>query len=559
MTRPRPCAGCGVNPVAYAGREFCYDCVPRTWKKPPHCKLCGSTEDYYTAGRCRRCHRSAHVVDSCLDCLAWGATRHFGWLCEACLAWRKRCKESRECPSCRRVLTVNARGYCRLCTRQAGLVRLPHRSIDVPEACRYGHQLYFADMFRQKRPEPEPCRQRQLPWPGQYPVLYRQLVLFDSERDLAAGRRAGLPAQRLPDLADALDDVLADHAARHGWGRQLQAVTRSALRVLLATQDTPGAPIAATDVTALTQLAFNNVRAVTEILTAAGMLHEDRESALDNWFSRRADGMPALMAAEFRSWFEALRDGSRIPPRLRPRSAATICVHVARTAPILHAWAIAGRESLREVTRQDVLDALPAQARQHRQALTALRSLFRFLKGRRVIFADPAARLRHDRTRNGQPLPLNLDTVREAIRSGQPARAALAALVAFHALRSWQLASLTLTDIRDGRLHLDGRVIPLAGPVRERLAAWLVERARRWPATVNPHLFINWYTAVRICPVSRPWITSTIGASAQAIREDRILNEALATDGDIRRLCDLFGLTVGGAERYAWALGPGDA
>jgi hypothetical protein len=54
MSRPRPCAGCGVNPVAYAGREFCYDCVPRTWKKPPRCKLCGSAEDYYTNGRCRR-------------------------------------------------------------------------------------------------------------------------------------------------------------------------------------------------------------------------------------------------------------------------------------------------------------------------------------------------------------------------------------------------------------------------------------------------------------------------------------------------------------------------
>jgi site-specific recombinase XerC len=280
------------------------------------------------------------------------------------------------------------------------------------------------------------------------------------------------------------------------------------------------------------------------------MLHEDRETALDAWFTRRADSLPSPMAAEFRSWFEALRDGSRIPPRLRPRDAATIRVHVARAAPILHAWASEGRQSLREITRQDILRALPARANQHRQALSALRSLFRFLKGRRVIFTDPAARLRHDRLHTGQPLPLNLDTVREAIHSGQPARAALAALVAFHALRSGQLASLELTDIRDGRLHLDGRAIPLASPVRERLAAWLDERARRWPATVNPHLFINWYTAVRETPVSIPWISHTLGISPQAVREDRILDEALATGGDIRRLCDLFGLTVGGAERY---------
>ena len=225
-------------------------------------------------------------------------------------------------------------------------------------------------------------------------------------------------------------------------------------------------------------------------------------------------------------------------------------MHVARVAPILHARPDGGHQSLREITRQDILGALPGEANQHRQALSALRSLFRFLKGRHVVFADPAARLRHDRLHSGQPLPLNLDTVREAIHGAQPARAALAALVACHALRSGQLASLELTDVRDGRLHLDGRVIPLAGPVRERVAARLDERARRWPATVNPHLFINWYTAVRETPVSSPWISHTLGTSPQAIREDHILDEALATGGDIRRLCDLFGLTVGGAERY---------
>jgi hypothetical protein len=45
-------------------------------------------------------------------------------------------------------------------------------------------------------------------------------------------------------------------------------------------------------------------------------------------------------------------------------------------------------------------------------------------------------------------------------------------------------------------------------------------------------------------------VTSTLGISAQAVCEDRILHKALATGGEIRRLCDLFGLTVGGAERY---------
>lgn len=37
--------------------------------------------------------------------------------------------------------------------------------------------------------------------------------------------------------------------------------------------------------------------------------------------------------------------------------------------------------------------------------------------------------------------------------------------------------------------------------------------------------------------------------SAQALREDRIQDEARATQ-DVRRLCELFGLSVKGAERY---------
>jgi hypothetical protein len=37
--------------------------------------------------------------------------------------------------------------------------------------------------------------------------------------------------------------------------------------------------------------------------------------------------------------------------------------------------------------------------------------------------------------------------------------------------------------------------------------------------------------------------------------EDRILDEPIASEGDIRRLCDLFGLTIAGAKRYAATLG----
>ncbi|MFE6055086.1 hypothetical protein ACFQ6N_30415 [Kitasatospora sp. NPDC056446] len=115
------------------------------------------------------------------------------------------------------------------------------------------------------------------------------------------------------------------------------------------------------------------------------------------------------------------------------------------------------------------------------------------------------------------------------------------------------LRAILITDVHDGRLHLGERVILLAGPARERLSAYLDHRARRWPRTADPHLFINVQTAYTTAPTSNVWATKILGISAQAIREDRILDEILAFQGDIRRLWDLFGLSSWGARRYAEA------
>jgi len=112
------------------------------------------------------------------------------------------------------------------------------------------------------------------------------------------------------------------------------------------------------------------------------------------------------------------------------------------------------------------------------------------------------------------------------------------------------LRDLQLTDLRDGHLHLADRVIPLADAVRQRLAQWLDHRGTRWPTTHNPHLFINRTTALRLDKVSHGHISRTIGITPRKIREDRILHEALASHGDPRRLCDLFGLSTKAAQRY---------
>ena len=44
----------------------------------------------------------------------------------------------------------------------------------------------------------------------------------------------------------------------------------------------------------------------------------------------------------------------------------------------------------------------------------------------------------------------------------------------------------------------------------------------------------------------------------QTLREDRILDEVRATGGDVRRICELFGLSVEGALRYTSTLDHSD-
>jgi site-specific recombinase XerD len=549
---PQLCNRCGVNPIAYFGRATCYDCVPRARKNPLRCKKCGSTNDYFTAGLCRRCHRKAPVIDSCRDCLAWGVTRRRDWLCQGCAAWRIRFPTPETCRSCRRLVPVNRRGDCRLCMRQANLVRLPHHSIDVVEANRNGQQLFLADLFRQKRPAPAAPTPRILTRPAHYPVSYRQPALLPAEPDLVAGRRRGFGQPPLPDLADYLDAVLAEHAERHGWAKDTIGATRSAIRILLATQQTPGAPITTSEVTRLRTIDLASTHTVTTILRIAGMLHDDQEPTIDAWFRTQQRDIADPMTHELQSWFQMLRDGSPTPPRSRPRHHSTIRVLVSAVAAALRAWSSAGHQSLRTIDRHAVLDVLPGEPYRRHRTLVALRSLFRYLKARRVIFTNPTTRMRSNPAHPNEILPIDLEPVRDAINSDNPVRAALTALVAFHALRPHQIVAIRLHDIRDGRLHLPDRTIPLAAPVRKRIATWLDQRQRRWPTTANPYLFLNLHNGIRTTPANPDWVRRTTGLSARAVRMDRILHEAITTTGDVRRLTDMFGVTVATAERYAF-------
>lgn len=428
---------------------------------------------------------------------------------------------------------------------------MPRKPLSGMVANRHGQQLFLADLFRQKRPpRPQPVVPGAIRGTGRFPVEHEQLVLFPAERALWAVELTTFAVPRSRRLAALLDQAVVEHAAAHGWSKSARVRTQEGVRVLLACQDTPGAAIKASEAAMLAQVELN-VQPVLEILAGAGMLDDDRPRPLETWFARQVAWLPEPMAGEVRAWFEVLRDGSTTPPRCRPRSRVTIQGRIHAVLPVLGVWAAAEHRSLREITREDIKAALPASGSPRAVLGQALKSLFTVLKARRVVFANPTTRIRTGRPETRQPLPMNLAAVQDRLQSADPAQAALAALLAFHAPRPGQIRALHLTDVRDGRLYLATHTIVLADPVMQRFAAWLEHRGKRWPNTANPHLFINARTAGRLSPVGASWISDTLGVSAQAVREDRILYEAITTDGDVRRLCDLFGLSIEGAQRYA--------
>jgi integrase len=281
-----------------------------------------------------------------------------------------------------------------------------------------------------------------------------------------------------------------------------------------------------------------------------------RTPAIEAWFARQAIGLPGPMAGELERWLAIMLHGTRNPPRRQPRSRMTTRLHLTWALPALRAWAGAGITSLREVSASHIRAVLPPSGNPRSTMGAGLRSILTVLKQQKVIFTNPIAWIKTGYHEPRQPLPVNLALVREALESPDPARAALVALVAFHGLRAGQVRDLKLTDARDGRLHLRDHTVLLAGPARVRLAAWLDYRARHWPATANPHLFITMRSATGLGPAGDRWVKLKTGVpgGVQAIREDRILHEAHASGGDIRRICDLFGLSISAAERYAATL-----
>ncbi len=564
--------------------DYCFTCWPGGPVTPPPCLRCGSRTDYYTSGLCRRCHRDGDPgVDSCPDCYAWGTVRTHRWLCRPCTSWRQSNTTMAPCAACRRnqhLSLVAGVLICRLCWLQTQpATQLQHDRLDDtrrdPLAVMHaGQQLALALPGRASTAPRQPVtavpaavradaragvgEDSEVLADGRAGTAVAgrgQLVLFTMQRDLAAHGRAGLHQRADPARAAPLEQRARDLGAERGWsGKQINQ-TCLGLRVVLGLNTDTDQPVPTSDVDALSGIDLP-AWTVRLVLDEAGLLVHDRTPTVDGVFERHTRGLPEAMRQELAIWFEVMKNGSRTAPRRRPRSTVTIELHLRWAAPALHTWAAAGHTTLREITREHVLDVLPPSGNARSTMGQGLKSLFRLLKAHRVVFLDPSSRIKTGSHESRQPLPANLPALRAALHDPNPAHAAVVALIAFHALRAGQLQRLRLTDTRDGVLHVDGRVIPLAEPVRDRLRAWLDHRGHRWPATTNPHLFIHYRTAGGHDPVGHRWIRLAVGPglTPAGIREDRILEETHATGGDVRQLVDLFGISVNATTRYAATL-----
>jgi len=568
------CRVCGRLPEAIVNTGYCFGCWPGGPVTPPPCLLCGSL-DYYNTGKCRRCHLygAAEIVESCPDCLAWGTVRKHKWYCLACLGWRKRFPVA-ECRCCSATVPVNAAGYCRLCLAQARFAdpatRTTRRArdaaladrVDIAEANRHGQQLFLANLVwhkgssraavdAQQRRDRVRARTAEIEQAtGRLAIPFEQPALFPDLRDYSTLTPTDMPWPSDTALLHMLWQLADARAERLGWSWSVTERTRTGLRVILGLQPLPGTMIRTSHLEVLTEFSLV-AKHVAAVLDEAGLLFDDKQNTLAAWFDRLLLGLPEAMIAEMRIWFDVVAHGRTDPPRCRPRANVTIHCQASWAVPILRDWAAAGHTSLREIAREDVTAAITGAEHPNRAA-QGLRSVFRILKQNHAIFADPAARIPVPAHPSREPLPANTAAIAALLDTDNPARAAVAALAAFHALRTGQIRALQLTDVAAGRLRVEGRDIPLAEPVQQRVDAYIAYRNTRWPKTANPHLFINYRSAMELRDVGVRWVKLLLGPglTCRSIREDRILAEALASRGDPRRLHDMFGLSIHASERY---------
>lgn len=560
LSPPLPCTACGVKPAAWLTPriDFCYDCIPGGPFTPPACSKCGSDE-YYSQGLCAHCHPgSPGFIGSCRDCLAWGVYRQRNWRCWKCRWWFTHYPQG-ECVSCHREVTIGEQGYCRLCLETARYHQRPGEPLDLGAARKYGQQLFLASMNDSRRPAelhlPMAMSIREalrvINTPPPISASY-QPVLFHIDPDPEHLRQRSNEIW-LRDITSRTDHFLYARAREYAWSKRQTNQVRRTLKVLQLVFPGANLRFRASDILAMRNYDDgSNIRSTIEILEDAGLLIDDRVPSFAKLFERKTHALPEPMRSQLELWRDIMVDGSKTPPRRQPRDTMTVKGQMYGILPAITRWVDDGRTSRAGISTEDILVVLPGDPSPRHTMLLGFRSLFTILRGRKQVFIDPTKAIPLRGPRRNLPLPMEPMAIRDALTNPDPAIALAVSLVAFHALMTSQVQHIKVTDIIDGRLRMpDGRFIPLARPVLVRLAASLDHRAKRWPETKNPYLLVTTQTAPRLSPPSRNFPWKKAGVTAQALRTDRILYEVEQTGGDVRRICDLFGIAIETALRYS--------
>jgi len=501
----------------------------------------------------RRRRPRATRLRSCDHCLAWGVLTER--LCKACRSFAST-HVTGYCVTCGRDLPVDT-GVCRPCRKQASMIAGPANktALDLSVAAVTGHQLWFhlGRLARAGRvlvtapPAAPPPRQVRLC------TRWVQLLLCDVPRDLSRAS-AQLPPLD-PELAERAHAEAERLAGLRGWSPRTLSLAQRGLRIVLAVHG-PGEPVRASTIRQLTArtMPFPHI---ADVLSAVGVLDDDRPDTLAAWLDEQLAGLPAQIRAELDAWLELRRHGG---PRRRPRSRRTIVRDVRAIRGFL---AGAGRRysTLRQVTRDDITTWLASRPGHTRaQDASTLRSLFGILKVERLIFANPVRGVRVSR-RNPSvpaPLPAHLVTAAAAAAKDNPALRVAVALAGVHALLPGQIRHLRLdqVDLPDRRLDPGGLDRPLDEVTAAAITSYLGFRSQRWPSTTNPYLLITRKTAHTGEPASRFWMTRlfrSLPVTAAQLRDDRIVEEALAGRADPLHLAAVFGFGARTGLRYAQA------
>ena len=299
----------------------------------------------------------------------------------------------------------------------------------------------------------------------------------------------------------------------------------------------------------------SSVARVAAVLTDLGLLHDDTTAAIRAWLDRRAGELPAGFRGDVRAWLLVLLDGDI---RTRPRSETTVRFYFGAVRPFIEGWA-ATRGHLREITSPDVDAALqPLRGHRRSNAISALRSLFRFAKRRGLVFANPTCHLAGGRHVERIVLPMTgqeIHAVQQAAVS--PAQRLVVGLAAVHAARPKAIRELALDDVDlpSRRITIAGHPQPFGDLTHTILRAWLEHRHATWPGTANRHLLISRVSALGTGPVGADYLDKHLlpRVPLERIRRDRILQEALATGADPLHLTLIFNIDHTTAMSYAAA------